>query len=117
MNMRAEDLAGLRPIERRILKLQGGLVDGERHSSEELAGRFRRSSQHISRIAELATWKLSHPSTVPEVEAAQLRPIERRVMKLRQDDLTNEDLAARFGRSADHMGRIQQLAQWKLAHQ
>ena len=114
-----DDLGALRPIERRILKLSQGRVDGRQHSVEDMAGRFRRSPAHIERIRTLASWKLQHPSTLPPVEEAQLRPIERRVLKLASGEAggrrhTAAEMAEKFRRSPDHIERIQRLTSWKL---
>ena len=53
-----DDLGSLRPIERRILKLRTGMLDGEQHSAEELAEKFHRSADQIERIGQMAAWKL-----------------------------------------------------------
>jgi hypothetical protein len=116
---KSTESAPLRPIERRILKWLDGTQDGKKHTPEDLSQRFRRSPQHIERIRELATWKLSH-SFAHQASATVLRPIERRVLKLVAGEVggaaqSSEEIADRFRRGAGHIGRIHQLATWKLS--
>jgi DNA-binding CsgD family transcriptional regulator len=98
----------LRPIERRVLALRD-----EGQETDEIARRFKRSPQHIDRMIELAALQ-SHVAAAPAEDADPLRPVERRVLRLRGEGVTYEELGDRFRRSADHMRRIEQLAHYKL---
>jgi hypothetical protein len=102
------DDEGLRPIERRVLRLR---AEGE--DDTEIGRRFRRSAAHIRRVADLARLH-RHPSAVsPPPES--LRPIERRVLAWRDDEgATPEELAPRFKHSPGHMARVEDLARYKL---
>ena len=120
-----DDLGSLRPIERRILKLRTGMLDGEEHSAEELAEKFHRSPDQIERIGQMAAWKLEHKGEAGATgdhdagDVTELRPIERRILKLRTGELDGEqhsaeELAEKFHRSPDQIERIGQMAAWKL---
>jgi hypothetical protein len=94
------------PLERRILRLLRNGVDGM-----EIARMFRRSPEFIERVAEYAHL---HPEWAHH-ELSALRPIERRVLKWRSMGADHEEIGRRFCRSADHMRRIETMANTKLA--
>src|SRR3954447_3817761 len=98
----------LRPLERRVLRL---VEDGVEPA--EIARRFRRSPEMIDRIIDLTAL----PGRVTRPEPSEvLRPLERRVLRWRSDGHDYEEIGTRFGRSAAHMERVEQLAIYKSAH-
>ena len=98
----------LRPIERRVLQLE---ADGVDH--EEIARRFKRSAGHISRISNYA--RLPNRA-VSRAEAGELRPIERRILAWRAKGADHDEIGQRFKRSADHIRRVEILAEYRLEH-
>ena len=100
------DTATRRPVERRVTKLleQGVAVD-------EIARRFRRSPDHIRRVAQLASVDRPVRDTTAD---GTLRPLERRLLKWREAGAEPAELAPRFRRSAAHLGRVEELARLKL---
>lgn len=96
----------LRPLERRILALKDAGED-----DIQIGRRFKRSPQFISRVTELARLDGRHAVAT----AAGLRPLERRVLDLRDRGISREELARRFRRSPDHVARVEHLARYKLA--
>lgn len=98
----------LRPIERRVLKLEDAGID-----REEIARRFKRSPDHIARIADLARL----PDRSPQEHATVLRPLERRVLHLRGEGLDHAEIGRRFRRSPDHVRRIEGFALYKMARE
>ena len=96
----------LRPIERRVLQLE---ADGVDH--EEIARRFNRSAQHISRISDYA--KLPGRDVGP-AQRGELRPLERRILAWREKGADHEEIAQRFKRSADHIRRVEILAEYRI---
>ena len=98
----------LRPIERRVLKLERAGVD-----REEIARRFKRSPDHIGRISEFA--KL--PDRTAARRQSALRPLERRVLHLRGEGLDHEEIGRRFRRSPEHMRRVEGFALYKMARE
>jgi DNA-binding CsgD family transcriptional regulator len=94
-------------LERRVVRLA---EDGV--GSDEIAQRFRRSPEMIDRIIDLAA--LPGRATPPPTREA-LRPLERRVLRLRSDGHDYDEIGMRFHRSAAHMERVEQLARYKSA--
>lgn len=99
----------LRPLPRTVARLadQGLTVP-------DIAWRLRRSPGHISRILQWS--ELDRPSgSRSEQRAAPLRPVERRVLQARADGVDRAQTAARLRRSPQHVARIEQYADLKLA--
>jgi DNA-binding CsgD family transcriptional regulator len=95
----------LRPIERRVLRLDAAGVD-----HVEIARRFQRSPEFIDRVIEMA--RLPHRRA--RDDAAPLRPLERRILAWREQGVDYGDIAPRFRRSADFVQRVEYLAYYKL---
>jgi DNA-binding CsgD family transcriptional regulator len=99
---------GLRPIERRVLRLtQGGMAE------EEVASRFRRSPEMIHRLVALA--KVPRSGGRAAAPGDVLRPLERRVLRWRAAGAAYDDIGPRFRRSADFVKRVEDLARYKLS--
>ena len=97
---------GLRPLERRLLRLaEAGFDD------HDLARRFRRSPEHIRRVLELAQL----PGRAASAGDQPLRPLERRILRWREQGATWTELSERFKRSHAGLVQIERLAQYKLA--
>ncbi len=94
----------LRPIERRVLALRA-----RGQTTAEIARRFKRGEDHIERIIGWTTI----PRRPREKPREGLRPVERRVLSLRSDGLSYEEIGARFRRDADFAKRVENLAQMR----
>jgi hypothetical protein len=92
----------LRPIERRVLALK---ASGQ--TTAEIARRFKRGEDHIERIIG---WT-DIPRQPRNRRRDGLRPIERRVLALRNDGLSHEEIGARFRRDAEFARRVESIAQ------
>jgi DNA-binding CsgD family transcriptional regulator len=102
----AEDEKHLRPVERRILDLvRAGVRDAD------IANRFRRSPAYVRRVVELAD--LPRRELARSVE--QLRPVERRVLRLLEEGARPADIAARFRRTPAYVMQVERLARHKLS--
>ena len=101
----------LRPLTRTVTKLErDGMPIGE------IAWRMRRSPGHIARVLEWS--QLRRHSGVPVAVAdVVLRPIERRVLRARDEGVDRAETAARFRRSPQHIANIERYADAKLAGQ
>jgi DNA-binding CsgD family transcriptional regulator len=97
--------AALRPIERRVLFLEESGID-----RVEIARRFQRSPEFIGRIVELARL----PRQRAERDHGTLRPLERRILAWREQGVDYEEIGPRFGRSADFVRRVEDMAYYKL---
>lgn len=97
----------LRPLERRLLRLSEAGVD-----AEELSKRFLRSPEHIERVLDLARLP---DRTGPRMRGDILTPIERRVLRWRDQGAELSEVADRFRRSPRHMAQVERLAHYKLA--
>jgi DNA-binding CsgD family transcriptional regulator len=91
----------LRPIERRVLALK---ASGQ--TTAEIARRFKRSEQHIERIID---WT-SIPRRPREKPSRTLRPVERRVLSLRDRGMSYEEIGMRFRRDAEFARRVESIA-------
>ena len=101
------DDGDLRPIERRMLKLsQAGADD------IEIAWRFRRTPKGVRQV--IAFSQLPR-GDAPRAEAGRLRPIERCVLRWRDEGAEFADLAARFRRGPAFLEQVELLARYKLA--
>jgi hypothetical protein len=101
-----DELNELRPVERRVLRLAAQDVQ-----HEEIARRFRRSPEFIGRLIELAEL----PGRMATVHDETLRPLERRILHLRDGGLSHAEIGSRFLRSPDFVERVDELAHYKLA--
>ncbi len=77
----------------------------------EIARRFRRGPRFIGQVAELARLD---GRKAGDGRGALLRPIERRILDLRQRGLGFEELARRFRRSPQNLSMIERVARYKL---
>ena len=99
------DRQSLRPVERRVLRLTDRGV-GE----AEIARRFRRSPEFVERMVGYTEF----PRTASTKDADVLRPLERTILKLRANGTNHAEIGRRFHRSAGHVQRVEQLANYKL---
>jgi DNA-binding CsgD family transcriptional regulator len=97
----------LRPLERRVVELAGHGVP-----TTEIADRFRRSPEMITRIIDMAALPGRATTTLESREV--LRPLERRVLRWRDSGAGYHEIGARFGRSAAHIEQVEHLAHYKL---
>ena len=97
----------LRPIERRILEMRRqGLSD------EEIAQRVRKSPETVRRIAEWAT----HPARgqgVRRRDERGLSPRQARILALRAQGESYEQIAERFRRSPRYIRQLEGLAHFQ----
>ena len=96
----------LRPLERCVLRLVDDGVD-----DAEIGRRFRRRPEFVRRV--IAYTQIPRTGVAPDGE--QLRPLERRILKWRADGADQAEIGRRFRRSAEHVERIEQLTEYKLA--
>jgi DNA-binding CsgD family transcriptional regulator len=90
-----------RPLERRVLSwLESG------HDPREVAARFRRSPEFIDRVSVLARL----PREAMTRGRSGLRPLERRVLRWREDGASFDEIAARFRRSPEFIERVVDMA-------
>jgi DNA-binding CsgD family transcriptional regulator len=102
-----DDRGLLRPIERRMLKLaEAGVPD------VEIAWQFRRTPKNVRQVIALARLPRQQPPLLPP---AGLRPIERRVLRWRDEGADFAELASRFRRRPSFLAQVEQLARYKLA--
>jgi DNA-binding CsgD family transcriptional regulator len=96
----------LRPLERRVLALRAAGV-----GDAEIARRFHRTPGYVKRVATLAGVDRRHDRR----RDGRLTPLERRVLKWRDQGARPQDVAWRFRRSPEHIARVERLARYKLA--
>jgi len=96
--------SGFTPIERRMVRLASEGV-----GDEEIARRFRKSPGFVQRVLELARVPRRGDGRGPST----LRPVERRVLKWREDGASPSDIAVRFRRQPRSIEQIERLARYK----
>jgi DNA-binding CsgD family transcriptional regulator len=101
------DTSVLRPLERRILSFVDAGFD-----DVEIGRRFRRSPAMVRRIVRLT--EIPRAEANAPAPALLLRPLERRVLRWRAEGSDYVDIGSRFGRSPDHVRRVEALAHYKL---
>jgi hypothetical protein len=97
----------LRPLERCIRRLVHEGV-----SEDDIAGRFGRTPDFIRRVIELSELP---GRTGPRPAPAGLRPLERRLLRWRDEGAAPTDIGPRFGRSPEFVERVEALADYKLS--
>jgi len=95
---------GFTPIERRMVRLADDGV-----GDEEIARRFRKSPAFVQRVRALARVPREGDGRGP----ANLRPLERRVLKWREKGASASDIAPRFRRQPRSIEQIERLARYK----
>jgi DNA-binding CsgD family transcriptional regulator len=97
----------LRPLERRVSKLAAeGVVPAE------IGRRFNRSENFVERVLVLA----SVPGRCAPPPPPGLRPIERRLLRWREEGVSAFELADRFRRGPAYIEQVLELADYKQAH-
>ncbi|HEX6238145.1 MAG TPA: hypothetical protein VFZ68_13180 [Acidimicrobiales bacterium] len=97
----------LRPVERRVLRwAERGLDDAA------IGERFKRSEGWAAQVRRLASleWRAQPPR-----RDDPLRPLERRILRWREQGVDHEELSLRFLRSPEFLARVEEYAQYKLA--
>jgi DNA-binding CsgD family transcriptional regulator len=95
----------LRPVERRVLAMRDA---GE--SVEQIAGRLRRSPEHVERI--IAWTDIPRSGPAPRMAA---RARERIVLAMRGNGDPHDLIAERFGRSEGFIRQMEGLAHYRRA--
>jgi DNA-binding CsgD family transcriptional regulator len=103
---------GLRPVERRIKRWAAAGLD-----DADIGRRFGRGARWTAQVRRLA--ELDRPLAAGGGGAGggddRLRPLERRVLRLRAQGVDHDELSVRFRRSPEHMARVEEYAHYKLA--
>jgi len=99
------DRESLRPMERCVLRLTDEGVD-----EAEIGRRFHRSPAFVERIMGYTQL----PRAASTKPASGLRPLERCILKLRANGTNHAEIGRRLRRSAGHVERVEQLANYKL---
>jgi DNA-binding CsgD family transcriptional regulator len=101
------DTEKLRPLERRILRLvDDGMTD------EDIGERFGRSPDFVRRVVAMSELP---GRTGPGPRSSGLRPLERRVLRWRDEGAAPSEIGPRFGRSPEFVERVEALANYKLS--
>lgn len=98
----------LRPIERTIARLHGGGA-----SISEIATRIGKKPGTVHRIMEMSRYRVH--GTGSTQEGHPLRPIERVVLRLRDEGQSYGEIGNRLARSGRGIQEIERFAQLKLA--
>ena len=77
---------------------------------EEIARRFKKGPDHVERVLQ---WTQIPRDRAPQ-RSGGLSPIERRVLALRAENESYDEIGRRFKRSADHIRRVERYAGFRL---
>jgi len=103
--MSNDDRRHLRPLERCVLSMRDrGMSD------DEIATSINRSPAHVARI--ISWTKLPRRGPAPRQSA---RALERRVLAMRADGESYEQIAVRFKRGPEFIRRVEGLAHYRRA--
>lgn len=93
----------LRPIERRVLEMQqeGVVID-------EIASRIKKSPEFVERMIDWTDIPRSGRS-----DDHHLTPLQRRVLDLRAQGETHEEIAEKFKKGEDYIRQVEGLAHFK----
>lgn len=100
---------GLRPIERVVLRMAG-----EGQSTTEIAGRLGRGPGAIQRMLEMVEYKRRWSAGDERQTANRLRPLERVVLRMRDEGAGFGEIGNRLRRSGAQVRRIEGYARLKL---
>jgi hypothetical protein len=102
---------GLRPVERRVVRwAELGLDDAE------IGRRFGRGEQWTAQVRYLADLDRPRPGSAPAGDDDDvLRPLERRLLRWREQGYDHDELSSRFRRSPGFLARVEEYAHYKLA--
>ena len=78
----------------------------------ETGRRFRRSERYVEQVLRLARAPRTFDARRSSHEVT-LRPLERRLLRWRDEGAAPVDVAAKFGRSPEHITRVLALADYK----
>ncbi len=79
----------------------------------EIGRRFRRSPEMINRIIGMTAFPAG--SAGPPTDRPLLRPLERRVLRWRDEGADYAEISERFRRSVEAVQRVERLARYKLS--
>jgi IS30 family transposase len=97
----------LRPIERVILRLESEDV-----SVVDIARRVGKKPGTVTRILEMVDYKDETPATA-QTDDSRIRPLERVIIRLRDNGESYGEIGNRLGRSGAQVRRIEGYAQLK----
>ena len=78
----------------------------------ETGRRFHRSERYVEQVLRLAQVPRAHADE-PTSVGAPLRPLERRLLRWRDEGVDAGELAAMFGRTPEHIARVLALVDYK----
>ena len=96
-----------RAIERRMTSMAAAGV-----TPAETGRRFHRSDRYVEQVLRLAQM----PRTIdarPSSVGSDLRPLERRLLRWRDEGTDPGDVATMFGRTPEHIARVLALVDYK----
>lgn len=100
-------MKNLRPLEKVILRL-----DNDDVSVVDIARRVGKKPGTVSRILQMVQWKDDEPATA-QTGGSRLRPLERVILRLRNEGETYGEIGNRLNRSGAQVRRIEEYTKLK----